>query len=132
MIAGVGHFIADNREELDAISRFAGERGIKQKVILRLSPGIDPHTQAKISTGKVDSKFGTAIETGQAMELVKYVLTLPNVELEGFHCHIGSQIFEYSSFSDGADIMLRFIRDVRDECGYTVPVLNIGGGFGVR
>ena len=71
MDSGVGHFIADNREELDAISRFAGERNITQKVILRLSPGIDPHTQAKISTGKVDSKFGTAIETGQAMELVK-------------------------------------------------------------
>ncbi|MBQ7836419.1 MAG: diaminopimelate decarboxylase [Clostridia bacterium] len=132
MDSGVGHFIADNREELDAISRFAGERGITQKVILRLSPGIDPHTQAKISTGKVDSKFGTAIETGQAMELVKYVLTLANVELEGFHCHIGSQIFEYSSFSDAADIMLRFIRDVRDECGYVVKVLNLGGGFGVR
>ena len=132
MDSGVGHFIADNREELDAISRFAGERNITQKVILRLSPGIDPHTQAKISTGKVDSKFGTAIETGQAMELVKYVLTLANVELEGFHCHIGSQIFEYSSFSDAADIMLRFIRDVRDECGYVVKVLNLGGGFGVR
>ncbi len=132
MDSGVGHFIADNREELDSISRIAGEKGICQKVILRLTPGIDPHTQAKISTGKVDSKFGTAIETGQAMELVRYVLSLPNIELEGFHCHIGSQIFEYESFSDAADIMLRFIKEVKNECGYEVPVLNLGGGFGVR
>lgn len=130
--SGVGHFIADNREELDAISRIAGERGITQKVILRLSPGIDPHTQAKISTGKVDSKFGTAIETGQAMEIVRYTLSLANIELEGFHCHIGSQIFEYESFSDAAEIMLRFIKDVKDTLGYEVPVLNLGGGFGVR
>ena len=130
--SGVGHFIADNREELDAISRIAGEKGICQKVILRLTPGIDPHTQAKISTGKVDSKFGTAIETGQAMEIVKYTLSLDNIELEGFHCHIGSQIFEYESFSDAAEIMLRFIKAVKDVCGYEVPVLNLGGGFGVR
>ncbi len=130
--SGVGHFIADNREELDAISRIAGEKGITQKVILRLTPGIDPHTQAKISTGKVDSKFGTAIETGQAMEIVKYTLSLSNIELEGFHCHIGSQIFEYESFSDAAEIMLRFIKEVKETLGYEVPVLNLGGGFGVR
>ncbi len=129
---GLGHFIADNREELDAISRIAGEKEVSCNVILRLTPGIDPHTQAKISTGKVDSKFGSAIETGQAMEIVKYALSLPNITLEGFHCHIGSQIFEYSSFSDAAEIMLKFIRDVRDECGYTVKTLNLGGGFGVR
>ncbi len=130
--SGVGHFIADNREELDAISRIAGERGITQKVILRLTPGIDPHTQAKISTGKVDSKFGTAIETGQAMEIVRYTLSLANIELEGFHCHIGSQIFEYESFSDAAEIMLRFMKEVKETLCYEVPVLNLGGGFGVR
>ena len=130
--SGIGHFIADNREEIDAISRIAGEKGKVCNVILRLTPGIDPHTQAKISTGKVDSKFGTAIETGQAMEMVKYVLAKPAIVLEGFHCHIGSQIFEYSSFSDAADIMLRFMREVRDECGYEVKTLNLGGGFGVR
>ncbi|MBQ8474336.1 MAG: diaminopimelate decarboxylase [Clostridia bacterium] len=130
--SGVGHFIADNREELDALNRMAGELNIKANVILRLSPGIDPHTQAKISTGKVDSKFGTAIETGQALELVRYVLTLANIHLEGFHCHIGSQIFEYSSFSDAAEIMLNFIKLVADTCSYEAEVLNLGGGFGVR
>ena len=66
---GVGHFVVDNAEELEAINRIAGEKGIKQGVLLRLTPGIDPHTYAAVATGKVDSKFGSAIETGQAEEI---------------------------------------------------------------
>lgn len=128
----IGYFIADNREELDAINRIAGEHGIKQKILLRLTPGIDPHTHAAITTGKVDSKFGTAIETGQAFELVKYILTLENIFLEGFHCHIGSQCFEIKPFCDGADIMIMFMAKVRDELGFNTTTLNLGGGFGVR
>ncbi|MBR6675850.1 MAG: diaminopimelate decarboxylase [Clostridia bacterium] len=130
--SGVGYFIVDNREELDAIERIAEKKGITQKILLRLSPGIDPHTQKKISTGKVDSKFGTAIETGQALELCRYTLSLENVSLKGFHCHIGSQIFEYESFADAAEIMLRFIKELRDTLSFTTEVLNLGGGFGVR
>ncbi len=130
--SGLGYFVADNREELDAINRIAGEKGIKQKILMRLTPGIDPHTHAAITTGKVDSKFGTAIETGQAIELVKYVLALENIELEGFHCHIGSQCFEIKPFCDAADIMIMFMALVRDELGKATTTLNIGGGFGVR
>lgn len=130
--SGVGYFIVDNREELDCIESTAKEAGITQNILLRLSPGIDPHTQKKISTGKVDSKFGTAIETGQALELCRYALTLKNVSLKGFHCHIGSQIFEYESFADAAEIMLRFIKELKDTLGYTAEILNLGGGFGVR
>lgn len=132
METGIGCFIVDNREELDAVNACAARRGIKQKILLRLTPGIDPHTQKKISTGKVDSKFGTAIETGQALELCKYALGLPAVELDGFHCHIGSQIFDYYPFRDAAEIMLRFIRTLLDECGHEIHTLNLGGGFGVR
>ena len=130
--SGLGYFIADNREELDAINRIAGEKGIKQKILLRLTPGIDPHTHAAITTGKVDSKFGTAIETGQAFELVKYILTLENIELEGFHCHIGSQCFEIKPFCDAADIMIMFMAKVKSELGKLTTTLNLGGGFGVR
>ena len=129
---GVGTFVVDNREELYAIDRIAGERGIRQNILLRLSPGIDPHTQEKISTGKVDSKFGTAIETGQAEELTKEALALKNVALLGFHCHVGSQIFEETPFTDAADIMLAFMACMRDKYGFTATVLNLGGGFGVR
>ncbi len=130
--SGLGYFVADNREELDAVNRIAGEKGIKQKILLRLTPGIDPHTHAAITTGKVDSKFGTAIETGQAFELVRYILTLENIILEGFHCHIGSQCFEIKPFCDGADIMIMFMARVRDELGFEASTLNLGGGFGVR
>ncbi|MBQ6893496.1 MAG: diaminopimelate decarboxylase [Clostridia bacterium] len=129
---GLGRFVADNRDELISIDRIAGENGKKQRVLLRLSPGIDPHTHAKISTGSVDSKFGTAIETGQAMELLEFALALKNVEIEGFHCHIGSQIFESEPFCDAADIMLKFVADAKDKLGFVTRYLNLGGGFGVR
>lgn len=130
--SGIGRFVADNRDELISIDRIAGARGIRQRVLLRLSPGIDPHTHAKINTGRVDSKFGTAIETGQAMELVGFALSLANIELEGFHCHIGSQIFESEPFCDAADIMLRFAADVKAKYGFAAKYINLGGGFGVR
>ena len=129
---GVGTFVVDNREELYAIDRIALSHGIRQNILLRLSPGIDPHTQEKISTGKVDSKFGTAIETGQAEELVKEALALSGVSLLGFHCHVGSQIFEETPFTDAADIMLAFVACMREKYGFTATVLNLGGGFGVR
>ncbi|MBQ8696504.1 MAG: diaminopimelate decarboxylase [Clostridia bacterium] len=132
MDLGLGHFIADNREELDSISREASERGITQKVILRVTPGIDPHTHAAITTGQVDSKFGTAIETGQAMELIKYILTLPAIDLTGIHCHVGSLCFDSQPFLDAADIMLSFMAEVRLQTGHTLTVLNLGGGYGVR
>ena len=128
----IGYFVCDNCDELRAIDRHAAKRGIRQKILLRLTPGIDPHTHAKISTGQVDSKFGTAIETGQADELVRFALSLPNVELRGFHCHIGSQIFEYEPFSDAAKIMIDFIAKIKSEQGYEAQALNIGGGMGVR
>lgn len=129
---GIGYFIVDNREELASIDRIARERGIRQKILLRLTPGIDPHTHAKISTGQVDSKFGTSIETGQAMEFVKHILALGGVELCGFHCHVGSQIFDIDPFTSAADIMIKFIAEVRDTLGMTARILNLGGGFGVR
>ena len=130
--SGIGYFIADNREELRRISRIAGEKGVTQRVLLRLTPGIDPHTNEKISTGRVDCKFGTAIETGQAEELIKYLLTLPNIELCGFHCHIGSQVFDQYPFCDAADIMIEFMAHIERTLGYRAELLNLGGGFGVR
>ncbi len=129
---GIGFFNVDTYDELYAIDRIAKEKGVCQKVLLRLTPGIDPHTHAAISTGKVDSKFGTAIETGQAMEITKVALSLENIDLRGFHCHIGSQIFEIEPFCDAADIMIRFIDEVKTETGFEAEYLNLGGGFGVR
>lgn len=128
----VGCFVCDNREELEIIDKTAKKQNIKQKVMLRITPGIDPHTHSKINTGKVDSKFGAAIETNQAYELTLYALSLKNIELRGFHCHIGSQIFDFEPFCDAARIMLKFIADIKRETGYLARYLNLGGGMGVK
>ena len=129
---GIGYFIVDTYDELYAIDKIASELGIKQKILLRLTPGIDTHTHAAIATGKVDSKFGTSIETGQAYEIVKEAISLPNIDLRGFHAHIGSQIFDIKPFCDSADIMIRFVGEVKESLGFDTEILNLGGGFGVR
>ncbi len=129
---GVGHFVVDNLTELDRIDEEAGRRSILQPVLLRLSPGIDPHTHAAITTGQVDSKFGIAIETGQADDAVAYTLTKKNIRLDGFHCHIGSQIFEITPFCDAAKLMIAYVTHVKEKFGYETDILNLGGGFGVR
>ncbi len=129
---GVGYFVVDNVEELDAIDRIAGEKGVKQKILLRLTPGIDPHTYAAVATGKVDSKFGSAIETGQAEQITKYAIGLENIELYGFHCHVGSQVFDSEVFLRASEIMLDFIADMAKKYGFFAKELDLGGGYGVR
>ena len=132
MEQGVGCFVCDSVEELDAIDAAAAVRGITQRILLRLTPGIDPHTHRAISTGNVDSKFGAAIETGAAEALVRAALARKNIRLDGYHCHIGSQIFEITPFLDAARIMLGFTARMRDALGFTARELNLGGGLGVR
>lgn len=132
MDCGIGYFIVDTNDELYAIDEIAEKKGIKQKILLRITPGIDPHTHKAISTGSVDSKFGTAIETGQAYEITKTAIELENIDLRGFHCHIGSQIFEIEPFCQAADIMISFIGEIKEKLGYVAEFLNLGGGFGVR
>ena len=132
MERGVGCFVCDSVDELDAIEREAARRGIRQKVLLRLTPGIDPHTHRAISTGRVDSKFGAAIETGQAEALCREALARKHVALAGYHCHIGSQIFETEPFEQAARIMLTFVRDMWRSLGFLATELNLGGGLGVR
>ena len=132
MEKGIGYFVADNVEEVKAVEKEAARRGIKQKLLLRLTPGIDPHTYEAIATGKVDSKFGTPIETGQADEIVEFTLKQEHILLEGFHCHVGSQVFGEDIFERAAVVMLEFIAALRDKYGYTARVLDLGGGYGVR
>ncbi len=129
---GVGYFVADNAEELYAVDRIAGEKGIRQKVLLRITPGIDPHTYAAIATGKVDSKFGSAIETGQADEITRLALSLENIDLRGFHCHVGSQVFDSEVYIKTADVMLDFVAHIYKTQGFLASELDMGGGYGVR
>ncbi len=130
--SGVGYFVVDNEEELYAINRIAGALGVVQKVLLRLTPGIDPHTYAAVATGKVDSKFGSAIETGQAEEITKLALSLENIRLMGFHCHVGSQVFDSDVYLRAADVMLDFVAYIYKNEGFLAKELDIGGGYGVR
>lgn len=134
MAANVGYFVADHEEELEIISREAKSRGIRQKVLLRLTPGIDPHTYEAVATGKVDSKFGVAIETGQADHFVQHALSLPNLRLMGYHCHVGSQVFDEdgSVYHNAAKIMMTFAAEMKKKYGAELQVLDLGGGYGVR
>lgn len=130
--SGIGYFVCDNIEEVRVIEREAAARGIRQKVLLRITPGIDPHTFDEVSTGKVDSKFGSAIETGQAEEIVRLTLEEPHIELTGYHCHIGSQVLTEDVFERGAVVMLEFVADMKNKLGYMARELDLGGGYGVR
>ena len=129
---GIGYFVVDNAEELYAIDRIAETQGVVQSVILRLTPGIDPHTYEEVATGKVDSKFGSAIETGQALEITKLALTFQNICLKGFHCHVGSQVFDSDVYIATVDIMLDFIAQAKTQLGFETEILDLGGGYGVR
>lgn len=129
---GIGHFVVDNLNELAVLDRTAGAKGVKQKVLLRLTCGLDPHTLEAINTGKVDSQFGVPIDTGQADDFVRAALDCENIVVDGFHSHVGSQIFESDSFNRQVEILTEYAAKVRDMFGCRVRMLNIGGGFGVR
>ena len=129
---GVGTFVVDHPEELTAISEVASRRGAVQPVMLRITPGIDCHTYEAVNTGKADSKFGSAIVTGDARRITEMALTLPGVKLMGFHCHIGSQLFDSEVYIATVDVMVAFLKDMKGAFGYEAEKLDIGGGYGVR
>ncbi len=130
--AGVGEFVVDSFEELDALDKIAGEEGTIQKAFVRITPNIDCHTLKAISTGQLDSKFGTPIETGQAEKLIRRALEKKNIKLIGYHCHCGSQVFETQPYVNQTEIMFAFAADMMKKTGYAPEYMNLGGGFGVR
>lgn len=129
--ARVGRIMVDNLYELELLNAIAGEMNVKADVILRITPGIEAHTHEYIKTGQIDSKFGLAIETGQAMEAAERCLAAPHVQLKGFHCHIGSQIFELASYSHAAEVMMDFVHLVKQQTGFVAEELDLGGGLGI-
>ena len=129
---GVGHIVVDNIFELDHINDIAGKKGIIQKILFRIKPGVDAHTHDFVKTGQIDSKFGVALENGEALEIHKYAVGLKNVCVDGIHCHIGSQIFETAPFEEAARVMMDFVAKLNDELGLKVKILNLGGGFGIK
>lgn len=128
---GVTRIVVDNLTELHTLSTLAKEKGIIAEILLRIKPGIDAHTHNFIRTGQIDSKFGLALETGEAMEGVKEALAAESVTLRGLHCHIGSQIFSVDPFVHAAEVMMGFLGQIKAETGVELPELNLGGGFGI-
>lgn len=128
---GVGRFVVDNLWEMEKINEIAKKQNTVQRIYLRITPGIEAHTHDYIKTGQIDSKFGFAPVGNIIMEAVAMALELDNIKLTGLHCHIGSQIFETEPFGDAAEVMLNLINSIRQELGYTIEELDLGGGFGV-
>lgn len=128
----VGRIIVDNVYELERLDRLAEKKGVTANIMFRIKPGIDAHTHNFVKTGQIDSKFGFALETGEAFEAVKKAVELKNVHLVGLHCHIGSQIFDIDPFVHAAEVMLGFIAKIKDELSFEVKELNLGGGFGIK
>ena len=129
--AGVGYIVADSYSEIDKIDTKAKKCGIVQNILLRINPGIEAHTHAFVQTATTDSKFGFSIPDGTAESVTKYALSKANVCLQGYHCHIGSQIFEKQSFVLAVEKCMDFAVQMRDKHGFTLKTLNLGGGFGV-
>ena len=128
----VGHIIVDNISELHRLEGIAAEMNVKPNIMFRIKPGIDAHTHDFVKTGQIDSKFGFALETGEAFDAVKEAVSCKNVHLSGLHCHIGSQIFDIAPFEEAAKVMLGFIAEIKERLGFVIEGLNLGGGFGIK
>jgi diaminopimelate decarboxylase len=129
---GVGRIVVDNLPELELLDALARRRSQTADVLLRLTPGIDPHTHKLIRTGQADTKFGLNIKDGSAMKGVKAALAAPNVNLNGIHCHVGSQLLDTEAHEQAVAIMVAFMKEILDQTGYVVEQLNLGGGLGIR
>ena len=130
--AGVGRFVVDNEHELDLLEAYTARLGSRTDILLRLTPGIEPHTHRAIQTGGVDSKFGFGILDGAALRATARAAKLERVRLRGFHAHIGSQVFDLEPFRLEAAACLDFAARARDEFEVTTEELNLGGGLAIR
>jgi diaminopimelate decarboxylase len=128
---GVGRIVVDNFYELELLNRLAKERGISQDILLRLTPGVDPHTHQYTTTGTIESKFGFPLATGQAEEAVKQALSASNLDLLGLHFHLGSPVSEIQPYELAMEIILRFAQEMGKKFGFNLGEFDIGGGFAV-
>lgn len=130
---GVGRVVVDNFLELRRLADFAKDAGKTQRILLRVTPGIDPHTHRRMRTGQEDTKFGFSIVSGAALEAIKEALgDAPHIQITGIHCHIGSQLLDPHTHEQAIDIMVAFLKKIAEETGWTPEDLDIGGGLGIR
>jgi diaminopimelate decarboxylase len=128
---GVGRVVVDSFEEIVRLAALAERRDVRQKVLIRATPGVEAHTHEFVQTGQEDQKFGFSLASGAAAEAARRIVGLPALELVGLHCHIGSHIFDTRGFSLAAHRMVGLLADVRDEHGIELPELDLGGGTGI-
>ena len=126
----IGWVVVDSFHELQLLDRLAGEIGKIQDILVRLSPGVDPHTHVYTTTGTLDSKFGFSIQTGHAAEAIRMGLAAKNLNLRGLHFHLGSPIFELEPYRVATDLVLRFAAEFREE-GLEMQRFSPGGGFAI-
>lgn len=130
--AGVHRIVVDNFSEIRLLAAITEKQRRPAEILLRITPGVEAHTHEYIQTGQLDSKFGFSLAGGQALEAVKAVLAQPLLRLHGFHCHIGSQIFALTSYRVAVNLMLDFIKEIKEKIGYLAQELDLGGGLGIR
>ena len=128
---GVGTIVIDNNYEYEMINEIVRESGNTVDVLLRINTGIDAHTHEYIKTAKDDSKFGYSVYDETIYDLIADINNQSNLNFVGFHSHIGSQIFEKTSFFEAVKVVIEFTKKVQERLGLTISVLNLGGGFGV-
>ena len=129
---GIGCIVVDGFRELGLLGRLARERGVVQDILLRLSPGVDPHTHSYTATGVIDSKFGFPITTGQAEEALATALTSPGLSLKGLHFHLGSPLFETEPYTQAIEVVVRFAAQMKDRYAFVLRRLDVGGGFAIQ
>lgn len=128
---GVGTIVIDSLFEIDRVAAAAKKYGKRQRVLLRLTPGIEAHTHESIATAHEDVKFGFSIASGAAWQAILLTREHPDIELRGFHSHIGSQILSMDAFGVAADRLIALLAEYRDEFGSQLPELDLGGGYGI-
>ena len=128
---GVGTIVVDNDYEYEMINEIVRESGNTVDVLLRINTGIDAHTHEYIKTAKDDSKFGYSVYDETIYDLIADINNQSNLNFVGFHSHIGSQIFEKTSFFEAVKVVMEFTKKVQERLDLTISVLNLGGGFGV-
>ena len=126
----IGRIVVDNFHELSLLARIAKELGSKPDILLRLSPGVEPHTHKYIATGVVDSKFGFPLLSGE--EAITQAMSASNLNLVGLHFHIGSLIFEFEPYQKAIEVMLDFAAKMKRKHGFELRELNVGGGFAIQ
>lgn len=129
--AGVGTIVVDSYDEADMLDDIAKAKCVEQNVLIRINPGVEAHTHAFVQTARTDSKFGFSISDGTAEKMSAYILKKEHLNLKGYHCHIGSQIFEKQSFVLAAQKAMDFMAMIKSDLGFEADTLNIGGGFGI-